>query len=77
MVMVFSPEVKRDMEKFALKVPMFSEPSNSSTVIKYFSDKEAEFLFLKRGKGAWIKVVDQTQDTGWISSYFLRFKPGQ
>ena len=76
MVMIFSETVRKNMDKFALKVPLYSEPSKTSTVIKYYSNSRETFIFLERAKGAWIKVIDSQKDTGWISSYFLRQKPG-
>lgn len=77
MVMVFSESVRKNMEEFALKVPLYSEPSKTSTVVKYYSDSKETFIFIERAKGAWIKVMDSQRDTGWISSYFLRHKPGK
>ncbi len=76
MKMVFTDAVKKNMQRFALKVPLYSEPSSSSEVKKYYFNVDETFVFLQRAKGPWIKVADMYSDTGWIYSYFLRQKPG-
>jgi hypothetical protein len=77
MVMVFAGDIKRDMQKFALKVPLYSAPKVDARIVKYYSDVNEKFIFVERAKGSWIKVVDSDQDTGWVSSYLLRFGPGR
>ncbi|HOP32005.1 MAG TPA: SH3 domain-containing protein [Candidatus Hydrothermia bacterium] len=76
MQMVFEGNVQRDMQKYALKVPLYLDPKETSAIVKYYSDVNESFIFIERAKGHWIKVVDSDNDTGWVSSYLVKFKPG-
>ncbi len=73
--MYFAEDVKKDMKSFSLKVPLYKEPNSKSEILKYYGDLNQTFIFVERAKGSWIKVVDQDGDTGWVSSYLLRFGP--
>lgn len=75
--MAFAPEVKSDMKKYSLSVPLYSKPDKGSEILKSYTNVDEHFIFLERFKGQWIKVVDQDGDTGWVSSYLLRFVPGK
>uniref|UniRef100_A0A7V3ZXP9 SH3 domain-containing protein n=1 Tax=candidate division WOR-3 bacterium TaxID=2052148 RepID=A0A7V3ZXP9_UNCW3 len=75
--MTFAPDVKSDMKKYSLSVPLYSKPDKGSEILKSYTNVDEYFIFLERFKGQWIRVVDQDGDTGWISSYLLRFVPGR
>jgi hypothetical protein len=75
--MAFAPEVRKDMEKYALTVPLYSKPDKGSEITKNYANPNEKFIFLGRSKGQWIKVLDEDGDSGWINSYLLRFVPGK
>jgi len=68
----FNAETKKDMIQFGLKVPLYSQPSGESEVVKYYENPEEKFIMIQRERKIWVKVVDEDQDTGWLSVYFLK-----
>ncbi len=68
----FNAETRKDMVQFGLKVPLYARPSGESEVIKYYENPEEKFTMIERERKTWVKVVDEEQDTGWLSVYFLK-----
>jgi len=68
----FSAETRKDMVQFGLKVPLYAKPSGESEVIKYYENPEEKFIMIERQRKIWVKVVDEKQDTGWLSVFFLK-----
>lgn len=68
----FNAETKKDMIQFGLKVPLYSKPSGESEVVKYYENPQETFIMIQRERKIWVKVVDEDQDTGWLSVYFLK-----